>query len=97
MKLCGYPMCDMNLEDVPAKQYHISTKHNKVYDITERKNFCSSQCFKCSQYLREQLLTTPLWVRKDTDKLPEFKLLTLDGTDKLPDLKLLTIDGDALK
>lgn len=78
MKLCGYPLCDGELVDVPTKQYHISVTQNKVYDITQRKNYCSSQCYKSSEYLKEQLLTTPLWVRKDDDKLPEFKLLTID-------------------
>lgn len=78
MKLCGYPLCDAELFDVPTKQYHISATQNKVFDITQRKNFCSSKCYKSSEYLKEQLLTTPLWVRKDDDKLPEFKLLTFD-------------------
>lgn len=78
MKLCGYPLCDMELVDVPNKQYQISVTLNKVYDITQRKSFCSSKCYKSSEYLKEQLLTTPLWVRKDDDKLPGFKLLTFD-------------------
>lgn len=82
MKLCGYPLCDIELEDVPTKQYQISAKQNKVFDITVRKNFCSNKCFKSAEYLKEQLLTTPLWVRKDDDKLPEFKLLPLDHKDE---------------
>lgn len=78
MKLCGYPLCDVELVDVPTKQYQISAAQNKVYDITQRKNFCSTTCYKSSEYLKEQLLTTPLWIRKDDDKLPAFKLLTFD-------------------
>lgn len=62
---------------IPKKQYHISTAANKVYDITERKNFCSSSCFKSSNYLKIQLLTSPLWLR-DVEDIPEFKLLSLD-------------------
>lgn len=62
---------------IPKKQFHISTVSNKVYDITERKNFCSSDCFKASNYLKVQLLTSPLWLR-DVEDIPEFKLLSLD-------------------
>lgn len=62
---------------VPKKQYHISTATNKVYDITERKNFCSSSCFKSSNYLKIQLLTSPLWLR-DVEDIPEFKMLSLE-------------------
>ncbi|PSN42594.1 putative RNA polymerase II subunit B1 CTD phosphatase RPAP2 [Blattella germanica] len=34
---CGYPLCMKKLKNIPTQQYHISTKLNKVYDITERK------------------------------------------------------------
>jgi hypothetical protein len=34
---CGYPLCQKKLKNIPSQQYHISTKINKVYDITERK------------------------------------------------------------
>lgn len=79
-RLCGYPLCDKKLENIPAKQYHISLTQNKVYDLTERKNFCGGQCFKASNYLKAQLLTTPLWSRKDDDILPEFNLLDLSDS-----------------
>lgn len=36
-KLCGYPLCGILLKNIPTKQYHISTLHNKVFDITDRK------------------------------------------------------------
>lgn len=36
-KLCGYPLCPNKLGKIPAQQYKICTKTNKVYDITERK------------------------------------------------------------
>lgn len=78
-QLCGYPLCSAQLKDIPKQQFKISTVQNKVYDITMRKHFCSNLCFKSSEYLKEQLLTTPLWMRKDDDDvLPEFKLLSLD-------------------
>lgn len=78
VQLCGYPMCDITLTDVPKQQFVISRIKNKVYDITERKKFCSNKCYKSSVYLKEQILTTPLWVRKEDDVIPEFKLLSLD-------------------
>uniref|UniRef100_A0A8C6U3E1 RNA polymerase II subunit B1 CTD phosphatase RPAP2 homolog n=1 Tax=Neogobius melanostomus TaxID=47308 RepID=A0A8C6U3E1_9GOBI len=47
-KLCGYPICPNKLGKIPTQQYKISTKTNKVYDITERKLFCSNFCYKSS-------------------------------------------------
>ncbi|KAI5734078.1 hypothetical protein M8J77_002156 [Diaphorina citri] len=71
---CGYVLCGHSLGNIPKKQYHISTLHNRVFDITERKNFCSNNCFKCSNYIKDQMLTSPLWMR-DTERVPDFKLL----------------------
>uniref|UniRef100_A0A8D8Q7C9 RNA polymerase II subunit B1 CTD phosphatase RPAP2 homolog n=1 Tax=Cacopsylla melanoneura TaxID=428564 RepID=A0A8D8Q7C9_9HEMI len=72
---CGYVLCSNMLGSIPKKQYHISTLQNRVFDITERKNFCSNNCFKCSNYIKDQMLTSPLWMR-DTEKCPDFKLLS---------------------
>jgi hypothetical protein len=36
-KLCGYPLCAKHIPDMPKKQFYISTKNNKIYDITDRK------------------------------------------------------------
>ncbi|GAB0099355.1 Putative RNA polymerase II subunit B1 CTD phosphatase RPAP2 homolog [Sergentomyia squamirostris] len=77
IKLCGYPLCPEELKQIPKKQFHISLQTNKVYDITERKNFCSNNCFKASNYLKVQLLTSPLWLR-DVEDIPEFKLLKIE-------------------
>ncbi|XP_055710012.1 putative RNA polymerase II subunit B1 CTD phosphatase RPAP2 homolog [Phlebotomus papatasi] len=77
ISLCGYPLCSQELKDVPKQQFHISMHSNKVYDITERKNFCSNQCFRASNYLKLQLLTSPLWLR-DVEDIPEFKLLKIE-------------------
>lgn len=78
LKLCGYPVCGNKLNDIPKKQYHISTKQNKVFDITDRKNFCSNLCYKASKFLQDQLLTSPLWLR-DNEKHISFKLLPLES------------------
>uniref|UniRef100_A0A2M4AVK8 RNA polymerase II subunit B1 CTD phosphatase RPAP2 homolog n=1 Tax=Anopheles triannulatus TaxID=58253 RepID=A0A2M4AVK8_9DIPT len=74
VKLCGYPLCDNELKNIPKQQYAISVTRNKVYDITERKNFCSGECFKSSNFVKQQMLTSPLWLR-DQEDIPTFRLL----------------------
>ena len=63
--ICGYPLCD-KVREVKKKQgqFHISLKDKKVYDLEERKLFCSNWCFKASNFFREQLETSPLWLRE---------------------------------
>eukprot|EP00099_Drosophila_melanogaster_P001536 NP_001097134.1 uncharacterized protein Dmel_CG34183 [Drosophila melanogaster] len=73
-KLCGYPLCSTVLENVPKQKYSISASKNKVYDITERKKFCSGYCFKASEYIKSQVPTSPLWLR-DRETRPSFQLL----------------------
>ncbi|KAE8610620.1 hypothetical protein XENTR_v10012185 [Xenopus tropicalis] len=74
IQLCGYPVCQNRLENVPKQKYKISTKTNKVYDITERKCFCSNFCFRASKYYEAQLPKTPVWMR-DGESPPDIKLL----------------------
>lgn len=62
-KLCGYPLCSNRLSKVPNQQFHISLKAKKIYDITERKLFCSNSCFKSSNYIKSQISSDPLWLR----------------------------------
>lgn len=76
---CGYPLCQKKLKNIPSQQYRISTKMNRVYDITERKNFCSNHCYKASSYLKAQLLSSPLWIR-DKEQIPKFHLLPAELT-----------------
>nr|XP_019957197.1 PREDICTED: putative RNA polymerase II subunit B1 CTD phosphatase RPAP2 [Paralichthys olivaceus] len=63
-KLCGYPICPNKLGKIPTQQFKISTKTNKVYDITERKCFCSNFCYKASKEFELQISKTPLWLRQ---------------------------------
>ncbi|CAK9828967.1 Putative RNA polymerase II subunit B1 CTD phosphatase RPAP2 [Anthophora retusa] len=74
VKLCGYVLCNNALITIIGQRYHISTRKNKVYDVTRRKNFCSSRCYGACNYLLEQMLTSPLWLR-DKEEIPEFKVL----------------------
>lgn len=74
IKLCGYPLCQKKLGIVPRQKYKISTKTNKVYDITERKCFCSNFCYKASKFFEAQISKTPVWVREE-ERHPDFQLL----------------------
>ncbi|CAK6441339.1 unnamed protein product [Pipistrellus nathusii] len=74
IKLCGYPLCHKKLGIVPKQKYKISTKTNKVYDITERKCFCSNFCYKASKVFEAQIPKTPVWVREE-ERHPDIQLL----------------------
>ncbi|XP_030311314.1 putative RNA polymerase II subunit B1 CTD phosphatase RPAP2 [Calypte anna] len=74
IKLCGYPLCQNKLENVPKQKYRISTKTNRVYDITERKCFCSNLCYRASKYLEAQISKSPVWMREE-EKPPDIELL----------------------
>lgn len=52
----------------------VSRATNQVYDISERKKFCSGNCFRASNFIHVQLLTSPLWLR-DQETIPEFRLM----------------------
>nr|XP_003220143.1 PREDICTED: putative RNA polymerase II subunit B1 CTD phosphatase RPAP2 isoform X1 [Anolis carolinensis]XP_016848655.1 PREDICTED: putative RNA polymerase II subunit B1 CTD phosphatase RPAP2 isoform X2 [Anolis carolinensis] len=74
VKLCGYPTCRNRLQNVPKQKYQISTKTNKVYDITERKCFCSNFCYRASKYFEGQISQSPVWLR-DEERPPDIELL----------------------
>ncbi|XP_071634903.1 putative RNA polymerase II subunit B1 CTD phosphatase RPAP2 homolog [Temnothorax longispinosus] len=78
VKLCGYVLCSNQLTVVIRQKYHISTRNNKVYDVSKRKNFCSSSCYAAANYLLEQMLESPLWMR-DTEDIPVFQILPLSS------------------
>ncbi|XP_043988989.1 putative RNA polymerase II subunit B1 CTD phosphatase rpap2 [Gambusia affinis] len=73
-KLCGYPVCPNKLGKIPNQRFKISTKTNRVYDITERKCFCSNFCYKASKHYELQISKTPLWLRQH-ESPPEVRLL----------------------
>ncbi|KOB64773.1 putative RNA polymerase II associated protein 2 [Operophtera brumata] len=79
LHLCGYPICQHSIsyKDIPKQKYRISLKTNKVYDITARKNFCSNRCYKSAMYVKQQMLTSPLWFREH-EVIPSFHLLPGD-------------------
>lgn len=88
-KLCGYPICSNKLGKIPTQRYKISTKTNKVYDITERKCFCSNFCYKASKEFELQIPNTPLWLRQH-ESPPEIRLMKKgDGGSSGEEVKLL--------
>ncbi|MGH0175391.1 UNVERIFIED_CONTAM: hypothetical protein FKN15_072345 [Acipenser sinensis] len=74
LRMCGYPVCQNKLVIVPKQQYKISIKTNKVYDITERKCFCSNFCYKASKHFEAQIPDAPAWIREG-ERPPDVKLL----------------------
>eukprot|EP00118_Oscarella_pearsei_P001719 m.8249 g.8249 ORF g.8249 m.8249 type:complete len:138 (+) comp20445_c0_seq1:156-569(+) len=74
IKRCGYPLCDEALTEIPQQKYHISVAQNRVYELTERKKFCSNNCFKASNYYAGQLSTEPVWAM-ESRKLSTIQLL----------------------
>ncbi|CAI5776746.1 Hypothetical predicted protein [Podarcis lilfordi] len=91
IKLCGYPICRKRLQNVPKQKYKISTKTNKVYDITERKCFCSNFCYRASKYFEAQISKSPVWLREEESghsgkevKLVNEAINTLDIENPLP-------------
>ncbi|XP_018346211.1 PREDICTED: RNA polymerase II subunit B1 CTD phosphatase Rpap2 [Trachymyrmex septentrionalis] len=78
VKLCGYVLCSNQLTVIIRQQYHISIRKNKVYDVSKRKNFCSSLCYGAANFLLEQMLESPLWLREKED-IPVFQILPVNS------------------
>jgi len=66
--MCGYPLCDDKITVKHKGKYKVSLKDNKVYDMEERNKFCTNFCFKASFFFRDQLDSSPLWLRESRDK-----------------------------
>ncbi|XP_077973429.1 putative RNA polymerase II subunit B1 CTD phosphatase rpap2 [Styela clava] len=73
--LCGYCLCKNKLKEIPTQQYKINK--NKVFDITERKKFCSNRCYAISSNILEQISSTPLWLRNH-DLMPDITIPNID-------------------
>jgi hypothetical protein len=68
-KVCGYPLCDAVVASAAGPRYHISMKDNRVYDLTERRKFCSGTCFEASTLYHTQMDSSPLWMREENHKV----------------------------
>ena len=65
LNYCGYPLCTSNLSELSKKRqkFKINLNTHQVFDITDRKMFCSNLCFTKSNYLKDQLDDEALWLR----------------------------------
>ncbi|RWS24226.1 putative RNA polymerase II subunit B1 CTD phosphatase RPAP2-like protein [Leptotrombidium deliense] len=63
--LCGYPLCSNALTNIASQKYKISLKEHKVFDLTERKLFCSDICFTASKFVKKQLRDEAFWLSDD--------------------------------
>ncbi|KAJ3295046.1 RNA polymerase II associated protein 2 [Borealophlyctis nickersoniae] len=78
-KQCGYPLCGKPVTDAKGR-YKISLSERKIYDMTESKSYCSSQCMAASKYLVSQLLPEPAYMRNfdlcvPSEWIPVFELI----------------------
>ena len=75
LNYCGYPLCTNSLTGLSKKrqQYKICLQTHQVFDITDRKMFCSNLCFSRSNHLKDQLEEQALWLR-DLDESKPTKL-----------------------
>ena len=69
MKNCGYILCQKTLSNIPKQTFKIYSKAKRVLDLSERKNFCSESCFLKAGNLKDQIPTSPLWLREDKDRV----------------------------
>ena len=85
-KKCGYPVCGQILGKVTEQKFHICLRSNTVVDLSERKKFCSQKCLERSNYLKDQIPTSPLWMRTREESKPiKFKGEELDTPDAKSD------------
>ncbi|ELU07401.1 hypothetical protein CAPTEDRAFT_223261 [Capitella teleta] len=87
--LCGYPLCDNRISNVPKQKYHISTKTNTVFDITDRKKFCSNHCFKASRVFSDQLSTSPVWLGEEEGMTMEITLYEMPNNSTSANVPLV--------
>jgi len=59
------------MNKIPTKKYQISSKLNQIYELSDRKRYCSSDCFKASKFLEAQISTTPIWLRDTSEYAKE--------------------------
>uniref|UniRef100_T2M9E7 RNA polymerase II subunit B1 CTD phosphatase RPAP2 homolog n=1 Tax=Hydra vulgaris TaxID=6087 RepID=T2M9E7_HYDVU len=86
-KMCGYALCSNKISKVVKQKFHISTNSNKVYDMEERKRFCSLHCFKASKHLERQMQESP-FCTTSTEKKITFIDEVVDSTPFVLDCEI---------
>ncbi|ORX49277.1 hypothetical protein BCR36DRAFT_328330 [Piromyces finnis] len=74
LNICGYPLCSKKTQQLKGK-YRLSSSKKKIFDITELKSYCGSDCMISSRYFASQLLDEPIYLRnlektKEADVIP---------------------------
>lgn len=69
LKLCGYPLCSNKLTKEWKQMYHVSLSDKRIYNVNERKLFCSVGCMNTSRrYRDENIAEEPIWLRLDAER-----------------------------
>ena len=70
LKICGYPLCSNKLVKEWKQRYHISLREKRVFDVEQRKLFCSVICMdQSTEYRDKNLSEQPIWIRLDNLKI----------------------------
>ena len=60
---CGYLNCS-NTPSNDKQQYRISITYNKVFEIDERKKYCSDVCFRRSMFLLGETFCDKVFINR---------------------------------
>ncbi|KAF7231931.1 hypothetical protein EG68_08989 [Paragonimus skrjabini miyazakii] len=80
---CGYVLCTNPWGDPPKQKYAISSRSRKVYDVTQRKPFCSDWCYSAARHIRKQISKEPGWCRTQTQQSPVATLTLLSKNSRV--------------
>ncbi|CAL8107664.1 unnamed protein product [Calicophoron daubneyi] len=79
---CGYILCPRPRgAEMSGQKYRISSGTRRVYDLTERRPFCSDWCYRAYNHVRKQISTEPGWCRSDKT-CPKLSLLSKNATGR---------------
>lgn len=88
-KLCAWPACDQPLQPasldktgrvLPPKKYHLSLRHQRVYDVTAAAQFCGEECFMQSEMFKTGLSDEPFYLRQIAKKQQQQQALQAQPT-----------------
>ncbi|KAF8565022.1 hypothetical protein P879_08011, partial [Paragonimus westermani] len=80
---CGYVLCANPWGNPPKQKYSISSRSRKVYDVTQRKPFCSDWCYSAARHIRKQISEEPGWCRSQTEQSPVSTLTLLSKNSRV--------------
>ncbi|XP_076039628.1 putative RNA polymerase II subunit B1 CTD phosphatase RPAP2 isoform X2 [Oratosquilla oratoria] len=94
---CGYPLCRNTFRDTYGDRTYV-IRHNSVYDITNRRNFCSDVCYEASEIVQKQISTAPMYLRVEEEE-EESSAITIPDRSDLKGIpgKFINIKGPVLQ